>query len=78
MKILVTGCAGFIGYHLTKLIKNNIKVIGVDNINKYYDTRVKKARLKDLFLTNKNKFSFLKQISIIEKNLRIYLKKIKK
>ena len=40
MKILVTGCAGFIGYHLSKkLIKNNIKVIGVDNINKYYGLR---------------------------------------
>ena len=37
MKILITGCAGFIGYHLSKyLINKNINVIGVDNINNYY------------------------------------------
>ena len=54
MKILITGCAGFIGYHLSKyLIKKNINVIGVDNINNYYDTKLKKDRLKNLFITNK-------------------------
>ena len=53
-------------------------MIGVDNINKYYDTGLKKARLKDLFLTNKNKFSFFKTDIHNRKNLRIYLKKIKK
>ena len=38
MKVLLTGSAGFIGYHLTmKLIKNKIHVIGLDNINSYYD-----------------------------------------
>lgn len=37
MKILVTGVAGFIGYHLSKmLIANGIYVIGVDNLNPYY------------------------------------------
>ena len=47
MKILITGCAGFIGYHLSKyLIKKNINVIGVDNINNYYDTKLKKIDLK--------------------------------
>ena len=68
MKILITGCAGFIGYHLSKyLIKKNINVIGVDNINNYYDTKLKKDRLKNLFITNKKKFSFYKQIYIIKK-----------
>ena len=42
MKILVTGAAGFIGYHLVKtLIKDNHVVIGLDNINDYYSTNLK-------------------------------------
>lgn len=45
--ILITGCAGFIGFHLSKqlLSKNNI-VIGVDNLNSYYEVNLKQARLK--------------------------------
>ena len=42
MKILVTGCAGFIGYHLCcKLLnsKKKFEVLGVDNINSYYDIK---------------------------------------
>ena len=47
--ILVTGCAGFIGYHVTtKLIKNNYSVIGIDNLNNYYDKKIKLSRLKEL------------------------------
>lgn len=49
MKILVTGCAGFIGYHLTaKLLKEGHTVFGIDNINHYYDTNLKWARLAQL------------------------------
>lgn len=48
-KILVTGSAGFIGFHLTKaLIINGFQVVGVDNLNDYYDTELKKDRLKVL------------------------------
>ncbi len=48
-KILVTGAAGFIGYHLCKsLIKDGYEVLGVDNINDYYDVNLKYARLKEL------------------------------
>ena len=48
-KILVTGNAGFIGYHLTrKLLENNFFVIGIDNINSYYDISLKKNRLKNI------------------------------
>lgn len=49
MKILVTGSAGFIGYHLSKkLIERGDTVIGVDQINDYYDIELKYSRLKDL------------------------------
>jgi UDP-glucuronate 4-epimerase len=46
MKILVTGSAGFIGYFLTReLIQRNHEVVGIDNLNSYYDVRLKYARL---------------------------------
>ena len=49
MKILVTGSAGFIGYHLTKkLLERGDEVIGIDNINDYYDVTLKYGRLKEL------------------------------
>ena len=45
--ILITGAAGFIGFHLCqKLLKNNYKVIGLDNINNYYDINLKKKKIK--------------------------------
>ena len=48
MKILVTGTAGFIGYHLAKrLLDRGDEVVGLDNINDYYDLRVKYGRLED-------------------------------
>ena len=49
MKIIITGVAGFIGYHLCKrLLKENISVVGIDNLNSYYDVKLKEARLKNL------------------------------
>lgn len=49
MKILITGTAGFIGYHLSKkLVERGDIVIGIDQINDYYDIELKYSRLKDL------------------------------
>ena len=57
--ILVTGVAGFIGYHLSnKLCSNGYNIIGIDNINDYYDTKLKKDRLN--ILNNNNNFFFQK------------------
>ena len=54
MKILITGTAGFIGFHLAlKLLKRGDEVIGLDNINAYYDVNLKYARLNELGI-NKN------------------------
>ena len=50
-KVLVTGAAGFIGHHLSKLlVKNNYRVVGIDNINDYYDQKLKLARLENMSL----------------------------
>ena len=48
-KILITGVAGFIGYHLAeKLLNNNYGIVGIDNINDYYDQSLKISRLSNL------------------------------
>lgn len=62
MTILVTGSAGFIGFHLTlRLLKEGFDVLGIDNLNDYYDLNLKIARLKkikeEVSLFNRN-YSF--------------------
>ncbi len=58
-KILVTGAAGFIGFHLAdKLLARGDEVIGIDNLNDYYDVSLKKDRLAEL--EGKNNFHFEK------------------
>ena len=67
--ILVTGAAGFIGSNLVKRLYNDVKdvtVIGIDNMNDYYDVRLKDARLKELSVHPS--FIFIKG-SIADKNL---------
>lgn len=49
MRILITGVAGFIGFHLAKKLKNtDISVFGIDNLNDYYDVNLKLDRLNEL------------------------------
>lgn len=58
MKYLVTGAAGFIGYHLSKrLTEEGNEVTGIDNLNSYYEVSLKEARLKQLDGKNNFKFS---------------------
>ena len=80
MVILITGCSGFIGYHLAKTIlekKKTNKVIGIDNMNSYYDVELKKARKKKLeSLSNKN-FVFIKTDIQNEKNINKIFSKYK-
>jgi len=65
MKFLVTGAAGFIGFHTTEyLLNRGDTVVGVDNLNDYYDISLKEARLTKL--QNKKGFSFQK-IDITDK-----------
>jgi UDP-glucuronate 4-epimerase len=59
MTILVTGAAGFIGFHLSKrLLAEDYHVIGIDNLNEYYDILLKKERLK--ILETEENFQFFK------------------
>lgn len=77
MKILITGVAGFIGSHLClKLLELGHHIIGVDNLNDYYDIKLKKDRLKlikDYAKNKKKKFQFVKtDISKIQMIKKIF------
>ncbi|MHC9089708.1 NAD-dependent epimerase [Tenacibaculum sp. IMCC1] len=64
MKILVTGAAGFIGFHLSqKLLELGHTVVGIDNINDYYDVNLKYARLKELGVERKSAEVYYKEIT---------------
>ena len=78
-KILVTGIAGFIGFHLSKrLISRGYKIIGIDNLNDYYDPNLKKSRLKKLQEISENKLNsfeiYITNLENIEKIEEIFRK----
>jgi len=57
MKIMVTGAAGFIGFHVSKrMLERGDKVLGIDNLNDYYDVSLKEARLAQI--QEHERFSF--------------------
>ena len=61
--IIVTGAAGFIGFHLCRrLLESGVNVIGIDNVNEYYDVHLKEKRLDILnkLILKKNKWEFFK------------------
>ena len=80
MNILITGCAGFIGFHLSKkLIKEGHKVYGIDNLNNYYDVKIKIKRLNLLKKLDKAKKNFIfKKIDISNYKLLVNYTKNKK
>ena len=60
MTTLITGAAGFIGYHLAgRLLARGEPVIGIDNLNHYYDPQLKRARVADLQARHGNGFTFV-------------------
>ena len=80
MKVLITGAAGFIGFHLSKkLLNEHYIVFGIDNLNNYYDVNLKKDRVSYLnksknFIFNKIDLSSKKKINkIIEQNKIKYI-----
>ncbi|AUC85238.1 NAD-dependent epimerase [Polaribacter sp. ALD11] len=67
MRILVTGAAGFIGFHLSKrLLSKGYDVVGLDNINEYYDINLKYARLNELGISRNEAEVFLNKTAGIK------------
>ena len=65
MKKIITGVAGFIGFHIAKYyLEHGDTIVGIDNLNDYYDPTLKEARLCQL--NNYNNFNFHK-IDIVDK-----------
>lgn len=74
MKVIITGVAGFIGLHLAKnMIQEGYDVIGIDNINEYYDVNLKVARLAILGINDFQHFDDLKKYkSVLFNNFFFY------
>ena len=65
MKILVTGAAGFIGFNLSRfLLEKKFKVVGIDNINDYYSTKLKKDRINQLKKFKNTLLDLIKRLKV--------------
>ncbi len=75
--VLVTGAAGFIGFHLSKkLCQDGYTVLGIDNLNDYYDVRIKESRLKILrelpsFTFKKCELTDYKSLAVLFEEFRV-------
>ena len=66
MKVLITGCAGFVGFSFASyLLEKNIKVTGIDNFDKYYSIKLKKKRVSIL---DQSKFFKFKKLDLINRD----------
>ncbi len=63
-RVFITGIAGFIGFHLAKsLLENGHSVVGIDNLNTYYDVDLKYARLKELGISKRNSEFYNREVN---------------
>ena len=69
MRILITGVAGFIGFHLATELSKKHQIIGLDNLNNYYSPEYKSQRLN--LIKKKKNFKFLK-IDLKKKKINVY------
>ena len=70
MKFLITGVAGFIGFHVCKRLldeNTDIEVVGLDNLNSYYDVNLKFGRLQELGIDNHIEINKYKESLIIDR-----------
>ena len=68
-KILVTGAAGFIGAALVeRFLGDEVKIIGIDNFNDYYNPLLKQKRVENIARKDKNKICKIHNINLKEKN----------
>ena len=75
--LIITGCAGFIGFHLCRKLENKFNIIGIDKISNYYSIKLKRKRLEILkknknFKFYKSDLSNKKSLNFIKKNKKIY------
>ncbi|TQI70403.1 UDP-glucuronate 4-epimerase [Gramella sp. Hel_I_59] len=74
-KILVTGAAGFIGFHLVKqLLEEDYQVVGIDNLNDYYDVNLKLDRLKELGISIQNELKYDERLESTSNEKFIFIK----